>query len=966
MTPAPDQPRTASPAPGAGFGVSRRPTKRRVRIVDAAARAAITSGGIAIIVAVCAIMLYLVVTVLPLLRQGHVTGDLVSAPQAALLAPGQRPHHLELDEYAGSLIVLTGDGSAKVVKAATGEPLGTFSIAPAGRTITAISEVTETGLFAVGLDDGSVATGRIGFVTSFLPAEQVPQSVREALRVPGDRAELPAEGDGPKGYVELTAKGQYRSTRAVSELGAPVPLPEGSGPVRLIDFRSTDTQRLLVAVRDDGTAAFSTVSVTRPLGGGTPRTRLSSEPFNYAPPASVAKTPPLRMFLTSDGASVFALWPNGLLQRYARAKGDAGFVAADTLAVTPPGRTVTRAAMLLGAKTLIVGDDQGDVYGIFAARQEAVDTPDRLRAVVAHTFPGGGSPIAAITISKRDRSFATVDAAGLVTVRNMTSHKTVVELATGFDQPTALLGMNLGVDGELVAVSASGALAGWSFEPFHPEASLKSLFGRVWYEGAGSPDFVYQSSSGEDTAEIKLSLMPLIFGTLKATTYALLFAVPIAILAAIYTSEMLHPKVRNSVKPVIEMMASLPSVVLGFVAAMVIAPLARDLLPSVLLAFMVVPVAGVLAACLWQMLPIRLTAGVSSMAHLALVLGVVLVAGAVALPAGRLAERVLFTPSTSDVLVLAGSTEVVPREQWPAQVRDLAELTSDQARPLRALGLYERSGVLVRPVGSLSDPAVAAVVQRDGLDRANLRLWLDGVVGGPWSGWFVIMMPAGFVLTVLLRSSLLDPLLGALPFYSRRSAAALAELVKFLCTCLAAIGVTALLAWLLTGMGIDVRDSVLGSFNQRNTLVVGIVMGFAVIPIIYTISEDAMSAVPGQLRSASLGCGATRWQTATRVVLPLALSGIFSACMIGLGRAAGETMIVLMATGNTPEMEWNLFSGFRTLSANIAVEMPEAVEGSTHYRVLFLGGLCLFVMTFCVNTLAEVVRQRVRKRGASL
>ncbi|MFN5959630.1 MAG: ABC transporter permease subunit, partial [Planctomyces sp.] len=154
--------------------------------------------------------------------------------------------------------------------------------------------------------------------------------------------------------------------------------------------------------------------------------------------------------------------------------------------------------------------------------------------------------------------------------------------------------------------------------------------------------------------------------------------------------------------------------------------------------------------------------------------------------------------------------------------------------------------------------------------------------------------------------------------------------------------------------------------QQRNSLVVAIVMGFAVIPIIYTISEDALSAVPASLRSASLGCGATRGQTATRVVLPVAMSGVFSAVMIGLGRAAGETMIVLMATGNTPIMEWNIFNGFRTLAANIAVSMPEAPEGSTQLRVLFLGGLCLFALTFFINTLAELVRIRVRRRSANL
>jgi phosphate transport system permease protein len=160
--------------------------------------------------------------------------------------------------------------------------------------------------------------------------------------------------------------------------------------------------------------------------------------------------------------------------------------------------------------------------------------------------------------------------------------------------------------------------------------------------------------------------------------------------------------------------------------------------------------------------------------------------------------------------------------------------------------------------------------------------------------------------------------------------------------------------------------SLLDTFDQRNALVVGFIMGFAIIPIIYTLSEDALSAVPEHLRSASLGAGATPWQTATRIIVPTAMSGLFSALMIGLGRAVGETMIVLMAAGNTPVMDINIFEGFRTLSANIAVELPEAPVGETHYRTLFLAALTLFAMTFAVNTVAEMVRLRFRRRAWQL
>ncbi|MDW8479443.1 MAG: ABC transporter permease subunit [Xanthomonadales bacterium] len=184
---------------------------------------------------------------------------------------------------------------------------------------------------------------------------------------------------------------------------------------------------------------------------------------------------------------------------------------------------------------------------------------------------------------------------------------------------------------------------------------------------------------------------------------------------------------------------------------------------------------------------------------------------------------------------------------------------------------------------------------------------------------------------------------------------------------LVAAGVLALLlAALGVALGAEGRGGVFGPYTQRNTLVVAFAMGFAVIPLIYTIAEDALSSVPEHLRAASLALGATPWQTALRVILPTAFSGIFAAVMIGMGRAVGETMIVVMAAGNTPLIDWNLFNGFRALSANIAVELPEAVRGGTLYRVLFLAALVLFLMTFVLNTVAEAIRLRFRRRAAQL
>jgi phosphate transport system permease protein len=352
----------------------------------------------------------------------------------------------------------------------------------------------------------------------------------------------------------------------------------------------------------------------------------------------------------------------------------------------------------------------------------------------------------------------------------------------------------------------------------HPEASFKAMFGKVWYEGADRPKYEWQSTGGSDEFEPKLSLVPLIIGTLKGTLYAMLFAMPIALLAALYTSQFAHPHLRVVVKPIMEIMASLPSVVLGFLAALWLAPLIETRVPSILLMVIAIPATAMMLGWGWSSLPVRHRAWVRP---------------------GF--EFLVFAPVFLGVFTLCW--QLGPQvERWFFVVTDPG------------------SGVRV----------------------ADFRLWWPEATGA--------------------------------------------------------------------------------DFQQRNSLVVGFVMGFAVIPIIFTIAEDSLSNVPAALRSGSLALGASRWQTALRIILPTASAGIFSAVMIGLGRAVGETMIVVMATGNTPILELNLFSGMRTLSANIAVELPEAPHHGTLYRTLFLGAMVLFLMTFAVNTLAEVLRQRLRER----
>jgi phosphate transport system permease protein len=148
-------------------------------------------------------------------------------------------------------------------------------------------------------------------------------------------------------------------------------------------------------------------------------------------------------------------------------------------------------------------------------------------------------------------------------------------------------------------------------------------------------------------------------------------------------------------------------------------------------------------------------------------------------------------------------------------------------------------------------------------------------------------------------------------------------------------------------------QTVFGYASRLNSFVGGIAMGLAAIPIIYTLTEDALTAVPKTFTEASLGLGASRRQTAFYVVLPAAVPGIFAAVVLGIGRIFGETMIALMATGNAAMISMNPFDSVRTLSATIGAEMAEVVFGDTHYNVLFLIGSLLFIFTFALNALAE-------------
>jgi len=470
------------------------------------------------------------------------------------------------------------------------------------------------------------------------------------------------------------------------------------------------------------------------------------------------------------------------------------------------GVNITAMEFLAGGISILVGDTSGQIAQWFPVRDEENNyTLQKIR-----TFNKQKAAITAIAAEYSRKGFIAVDESGEMGIYHTTAHRTV--LLSQIDEYT-LNGIAISPRANAVLIeNDKGQIQFWHLHNEHPEISFKSIWGKVWYESRDKPEYIWQSSSASNDFEPKFSLTPLAYGTFKAVFYAMLFAIPLSIFGAMYTAYFMAPKMRQVVKPTIEIMEALPTVILGFLAGLWLAPFVETHLPGMFIMIFSMPLSILLAAAVWEVVPDNIKHKIPDGWEAALLMPVIILSVACSIGLSQPVENLLF--------------------------------------------------------------------------GGNLPLWLS------------------------------------------------------------------------QEMGI--------TYDQRNSLVVGFAMGFAVIPTIFSISEDAIYSVPKHLTTGSLALGATSWQTMVRVVLLTASPGIFSAVMIGLGRGVGETMIVVMATGNTAIMDMSIFEGFRALSANIAVEMPETEVDSTHYRILFLGALVLFAVTFFFNTIAEVVRQRLRTKYSSL
>ncbi|TVR96053.1 MAG: ABC transporter permease subunit [Rhodospirillales bacterium] len=730
---------------------------------DGTSRNVVWAGGVSVIVALGLIFVYLFSEIVPMFLPASIERASEYRPP---LPEDARIVHVSMERYREVAFALAKDGSYVFFRPATGLPIleGRLAI-PDGVEVTAFGHgEPRTRLSVLGLSDGRALAVRDAYSLTY-----------------------------PDGVRLVTPKIEF----PLGEEPLPVD-PEGR---RLIEVAIQEGVRgfAMAAATDDGRLLLSQFTARRDFMTG--RTTLDVDTVEL-PSLDAGIT---RLLLSIDLRDLLVGDAEGRLTYYdvsapARAR------PVDSRQVLPDGFEVSALSYLLGTVSIIVGGSDGSVTQWFLVRDDQnVRHLTRIRDFDPHP-----AAVTSINPEYSRKGFITADAKGNVALKFATSSRSLMMQNVVNERPISHAILAPRNDG-LFALDADDLLHYYEVDNPHPQVSFRALWQKVWYEGRSQPEYVWQSSSATDEFEPKFSLVPMTLGTIKAAFYAMLFAMPLAIMGAIYSAYFMTPRMRGMTKPTIEIMEALPTVILGFLAGLWFAPFVERHLPAVFSVLILMPLTMLVVSFIWAKLP-------------------------------------------------RGVRKAIP-DGWEAAV------------------------------------LVPFIIL---------------------TGWFCVEMSPHLEIW----------------FFNGD-----------------------MRQW-LTDQGI--------TYDQRNALVVGVAMGFAVIPTIFSIAEDAIFNVPRHLTQGSLALGATTWQTVTRVVLLTASPGIFSAVMIGLGRAVGETMIVLMATGNSPIVNFNIFEGMRTLSANIAVELPEAEFGGTHYRILFLSALVLFVLTFFLNTAAEIVRQRLRKKYASL
>ncbi len=737
---------------------------RRVRkLKDQLSRYGVMSAGLAVVFSLGLIFFYLFSEIAPLFRGASVE-PIHRYTTAQLQQPADdQTEYLTLERYEEIGASFKRSGSVHFFQVADGQEILNAQV-PRPETAEFSSIATSTpdyGLVAYGYSNGEVAVVKPDY----------------ALSYPNDKRQIIPSLLSPLGETTqvIDEQGSALVNLAVQETSAGI----------LIAAMTADSRLLLASFSTSQNMITGDITINRDV------TQL---------PALPTGSKPVAMQLDNGARHLIVATDQSQLLLYSLVNpAEAQVQSAITL-----DSKITRMEFLVGTGSLVIGTDQGELSQWFLVRN-----PENIYQLKhVRSFESLDGAITRVVPEHGRRGFWASDDKGNLGIYFATSQRTLL-IDSVSDTPIQQLAVSpihnraLWLDSNTLTVADS-----WNK---HPEVSFSSLWHKVWYEGRDAPEYIWQASSGSDNFEPKMSFVPLSVGTLKAAFFAMLFAIPLGVMGAIYTAYFMTPKLRGLVKPTIEIMEALPTVILGFLAGLWLAPFVEDHLPAVFSILILLPVVMLVTGYLWSRCPESLRTRVP--------------------------------------------------EGWEAVIVVLP--------------------IILTVWACVASSQSAEVLLFDG----SMRQWF-------------------------------------------------------------------------TENGID--------YSQRNALVVGIVMGFAVIPTIFSIAEDAVFSVPRHLTQGSLALGATRWQTVVGVVLPTASPGIFSAIMMGFGRAVGETMIVLMATGNSPVVNFNIFEGMRTFSANIAVELPETAVASTHFRVLFLAALVLLALTFVMNTLAEVIRQRLRKRYSNL
>ncbi len=735
--------------------------------LDKFAKQFIAVMGGSIILAILLIFFYLFGVVLPLFQGAKSNKE---ANYATISPKAGDTLYLDVEEQSEQAIRYTSNGYIIVFKTKSGSGVLEKKLpVPNGVAITSIGTSKHArGLVALGLSDGTALVVKHSFEVSY-----------------------EARGDENKRVITPKIEMPFGDETIIVD--------ENGKPIKALSVQAFESETILAGANEEGKIFL--ISLTRDesfLGG---EGELKTDRYIV----SGFKGKIAYLFIDDAIEHIFAINQDSEVFFY-DIKNKEKPVLLGTNFLFSDGK-LTSANLLLGGVSLIVGNDKGRISQWFYVKDE--NNKKELK-LIRDFKQFTNSPIVKIASEKQRKGFIATDKEGNIGIYFSTSNRLLLNEKISESEVKHIAFAPHGDN--IVAEDSKGQFHYYSIDNKYPEISWSSLWGKVWYEGYKKPEYLWQSSAATSDVEYKFSLIPLTFGTLKAAFYTMMFAIPLAIMGAIATGYFMRPELRQFVKPTIEIMEAMPTVILGFLAGLWLAPLFEKNIPGI---FLIV---------------------------------------------------ILFFPTTMFVSYL-----------WHFLPETFRRKLPEGTEPL----------LIIPPILLLIYVCMSISPQLD-------VMFFDGDTR----------------------------------------------------------------IWMTKNLGIV--------FDQRNTVVVGIAMGIAVIPIIFSIAEDAVFAVPKHLSDGSLALGATPWQTLLRIVLPAASPGIFSALMIGLGRAVGETMIVLMATGNTPVMELNIFQGLRALSANIAVEMPEAVLGSTHYRILFLSALVLLTFTFILNTVAEYVRQNLRAKYGKL